>query len=882
MMQRPTLDKNKIAEHLNKAILSDPSQDIIPFHLIFRFDGIACHAKIINSTISTIQCCGKLTNGIIQNFSFQDFPPQEWKIIDIKFGILLKPGEKCETFIIDGKTRSSTDYLTDNLYNNITIMTIFVQKDNPFDSCFLILLKLWEYISIPKIPQSDFKLIAYSNALNLLESENYKNKSQDSEPRIKILIIKFISHIFSQYIHKISDTSDAVSSQKIISDLDGKFTCVKKFLLSMFSSSKYLQDIEQHFDSAIHAKWNSMIIDCFLAHIEQNSEFDILRYMKYSTLDLENLPNNIAHNLNIIYREHSVNLFMSVKRNEISYDEYYTSIINLVIKLSYNFNSYKKISSVDHISNYICSTTINYFNQIETSSEISFRNVLFSQICENIERLFTIDIDIQNFEKEILSSSNFSVILNSITQKLLLIEFKKKKVDNCHNEITKSVYDTLIPISKQIQSYLNKLFQNKNFDKTDDALIIILQIMKLIFLKTNIISEVKKYFKKYIDDIICYKNVCCEIALITFCDAIDKAFILQFQNFNFLIGEKNNSISYVLAVFIDRFCQNKLKNLEFNNIDNIAEIILLIQDKDELFEMMHTNLTRRLLRKTSSIDSEKELISTIKKKFSCSELNKLEFMIRDIESVKNNEDNFQIWDEKNSDKLDINTYKIILLTSSHWPSFRNFTLNFHYDFYKITNKFEQFYKEFQPKRKIRWIHDMTTCELEIKFPIRTKKIICQSVHAHILLAISSFSNPPSAAEIAIHIGLTSPEQVIGFLQPLTNGKPPFVVEENGKYFLNADFSHSMQIFNFLPSQTEKPAQEKLDAHRNTQLDCLIVRIMKNRRYIEHQELISESQNQIKRLFSAQTRTIKRRIEHLMATGYIKRSDKNETLLEYLA
>ena len=75
------------------------------------------------------------------------------------------------------------------------------------------------------------------------------------------------------------------------------------------------------------------------------------------------------------------------------------------------------------------------------------------------------------------------------------------------------------------------------------------------------------------------------------------------------------------------------------------------------------------------------------------------------------------------------------------------------------------------------------------------------------------------------------------------------------------------------------AAEMLAAGGNA-IDAAIVRIMKTRKSLTHNELSSEIFQQIR--FTAQTTDVKRRIESLIDREYIERDEENSQKYNYLA
>jgi len=76
-------------------------------------------------------------------------------------------------------------------------------------------------------------------------------------------------------------------------------------------------------------------------------------------------------------------------------------------------------------------------------------------------------------------------------------------------------------------------------------------------------------------------------------------------------------------------------------------------------------------------------------------------------------------------------------------------------------------------------------------------------------------------------------------------------------------------------------QRKLDEDRSVAIEAAIVRIMKIRKQLGHQQLISEVLTQLS-FFKPNSRVIKKRIEALIDREYLERDPNNETFYKYLA
>eukprot|EP01023_Acetabularia_acetabulum_P005424 TRINITY_DN12210_c1_g1_i1.p2 TRINITY_DN12210_c1_g1~~TRINITY_DN12210_c1_g1_i1.p2 ORF type:complete len:101 (-),score=23.71 TRINITY_DN12210_c1_g1_i1:206-508(-) len=85
-----------------------------------------------------------------------------------------------------------------------------------------------------------------------------------------------------------------------------------------------------------------------------------------------------------------------------------------------------------------------------------------------------------------------------------------------------------------------------------------------------------------------------------------------------------------------------------------------------------------------------------------------------------------------------------------------------------------------------------------------------------------------------------------------------------------------------PLDEKRKVVEEVEKDRRYAVDAAIVRIMKSRRVLKHQQLVVETVQQLKRMFSPDFKLIKKRIEDLVAREYLERSPEDNSTYRYLA
>jgi len=80
----------------------------------------------------------------------------------------------------------------------------------------------------------------------------------------------------------------------------------------------------------------------------------------------------------------------------------------------------------------------------------------------------------------------------------------------------------------------------------------------------------------------------------------------------------------------------------------------------------------------------------------------------------------------------------------------------------------------------------------------------------------------------------------------------------------------------------KVVNSKVVENRKNQIEACIVRIMKTRKQLTHQELISEVGNQLSLRFPIASKDIKKIVENLMDREYMKRDEQQSNVFHYVA
>jgi len=84
-----------------------------------------------------------------------------------------------------------------------------------------------------------------------------------------------------------------------------------------------------------------------------------------------------------------------------------------------------------------------------------------------------------------------------------------------------------------------------------------------------------------------------------------------------------------------------------------------------------------------------------------------------------------------------------------------------------------------------------------------------------------------------------------------------------------------------PTSEETHNKERVEEDRSIAIEAAIVRIMKMRKQLSHQQLVSEVLTQLA-FFKPSPKLIKQRIEHLIEREYLERDPNQASMYRYLA
>uniref|UniRef100_A0A8B9GB91 Cullin 4A n=1 Tax=Amazona collaria TaxID=241587 RepID=A0A8B9GB91_9PSIT len=270
---------------------------------------------------------------------------------------------------------------------------------------------------------------------------------------------------------------------------------------------------------------------------------------------------------------------------------------------------------------------------------------------------------------------------------------------------------------------------------------------------------------------------------------------------------------------------------------------------------------------------------------------KLEGMFKDMELSKDVMVQFKQYMQNQSDPGNIDL-TVNILTMGYWPTYTPMEVHLNSEMIKLQEVFKTFYLGKHSGRKLQWQTTLGHAVLKAEFK-EGKKEFQVSLFQTLVLLMFNEGDEFSFEEIKMATGVEDSE-LRRTLQSLACGKARVLiknpkgkdVEDGDKFIFNGDFKHKLFRIKINQIQMKETVEEQVSTtervfqDRQYQIDAAIVRIMKMRKTLGHNLLVSELYNQLK--FPVKPGDLKKRIESLIDRDYMERDKDNPNQYHYVA
>ncbi|XP_032959116.1 cullin-4B isoform X8 [Rhinolophus ferrumequinum] len=391
------------------------------------------------------------------------------------------------------------------------------------------------------------------------------------------------------------------------------------------------------------------------------------------------------------------------------------------------------------------------------------------------------------------------------------------------------------------------------------------------------------------------------------------------EAFETFINKRPNKPAELIAKYVDsklRAGNKEATDEELEKmLDKIMIIFRFIYGKDVFEAFYKKDLAKRLLvGKSASVDAEKSMLSKLKHECGAAFTSKLEGMFKDmelskdimiqfkqvkvtpckqaVEQVKNRRLGLAGGYMQNQNVPGNIELTVNILTMGYWPTYVPMEVHLPPEMVKLQEIFKTFYLGKHSGRKLQWQSTLGHCVLKAEFK-EGKKELQVSLFQTLVLLMFNEGEEFSLEEIKQATGIEDGE-LRRTLQSLACGKARVLaknpkgkdIEDGDKFICNDDFKHKLFRIKINQIQMKETVEEQASTtervfqDRQYQIDAAIVRIMKMRKTLSHNLLVSEVYNQLK--FPVKPADLKKRIESLIDRDYMERDKENPNQYNYIA
>ncbi|KAH1059725.1 hypothetical protein AAZX31_02G100900 [Glycine max] len=385
--------------------------------------------------------------------------------------------------------------------------------------------------------------------------------------------------------------------------------------------------------------------------------------------------------------------------------------------------------------------------------------------------------------------------------------------------------------------------------------------------------------------------------IINFAFNDDKLFQNAFKSsFEYFINLNPRSPEFI-SLFVDDKLRKGLEGVREDDaeiaLDKAMMLFRYLREKDMFEKYYNLHMAKRLLSgKTVSDDAERSLIVRLKTECGYQFTSKLEGMLTDM---KTSLETMQGFYASHPELSDSPTLTVQVLTSGFWPTQSTVICNLPAELSALCKKFRSYYLDTHTDGRLSWQTHMGTADIKATFGKVRKHELNVSTYQMCVLMLFNTADRLGYKEIeqATEIPASDLKRCLQSLA-LVKGrnvlrKEPMSkdVDEDDAFFVNDKFSSNLYRVKIgtvvaqnesEPEKLETRRQQVEEEGRRSQIEAVIVRIMKSRKKLDHSNLMAEVTEQ----FHANPTEVKKRIESLVDRDFMERDDNDRQLYRYLA
>lgn len=393
-------------------------------------------------------------------------------------------------------------------------------------------------------------------------------------------------------------------------------------------------------------------------------------------------------------------------------------------------------------------------------------------------------------------------------------------------------------------------------------------------------------------------------------DKHDKIISSAFNNDKTFQNALNSSFEYFInlnprspefiSLFVDDKLRKGLKGVTEEDVEIVLDKVMMLfrylQEKDVFEKYYKQHLAKRLLSgKTVSDDAERSLIVKLKTECGYQFTSKLEGMFTDMKTSQDTMQGFLA--AVGAEIAEGPSLTVQVLTTGSWPTQSVTTCNLPSEILALCEKFKNYYLGTHTGRRLSWQTNMGTADLKATFGKGQKHELNVSTYQMCILMLFNSADRLSYKEIeqATEIPAADLKRCLQSLACVKGKnvlrKEPMSkdIAEDDVFYFNDKFSskfYKVKIGTVVAQKESEPekqeTRQRVEEDRKPQIEAAIVRIMKSRRVLDHNNIVAEVTKQLQSRFLPNPVVIKKRIESLIEREFLERDKADRKLYRYLA
>jgi len=319
-------------------------------------------------------------------------------------------------------------------------------------------------------------------------------------------------------------------------------------------------------------------------------------------------------------------------------------------------------------------------------------------------------------------------------------------------------------------------------------------------------------------------------------------------------------------------------------------VVRFLEDKD-IFQLFYAKLlAKRLIHDTSaSVDLEELMIGLLKETCGYDFTSKLQRMFTDKQLCQQLQESFKQHLARNKISCGVD-FGILVLTTGSWPLHSQpIAFDVPAELEASVAEFTHFYQTSHHGRRLNWLHylaraDVATFQLAVLLLFNTADTIS-------LADIQSFVQLKDADLKRTLVSLLKP-QILKIIMPVESANVSELEAQmtaDCMFGLNMDFYNKRTRIKVTAQLQAETTQETESTHKHIREDrriliqAAIVRIMKSRKEMDHNNLMYEVLSQLKARFQPSVADVKKNIDVLIEKEYLERGDEAQrNIYRYIA